>query len=206
MMILHLSCLHFHSPFVHPTNISQEKRPILDHSGLFFTSMLNVPCHMKSHKICLSYGVHPKKSLRSSISIFFSGIHDEIPRIGRGVSSIPDRAWVHYQSLNKGDHLSFFTRYGSEDDDSIVISGTYEDINLTGYAATDSVIDEDEGFLYLVSTSSPHIVIIDIQNDGQELQQDLIEETLEEITLGQNPDMYIDKIIWVLRESSQPKP
>ena len=80
----------FSLSFVHPTNISQEKRPILDHSGLFFTSAAQRP---------LPYEVPQNMSFLWSSSeeipqvkhfdFFFSGIHDEIPRISRGVSSIP---------------------------------------------------------------------------------------------------------------------
>ena len=178
----------FESSFSHPQNVLQEKMPILSEKGLFYTSGIQkpIPFEIPAH---FTGNISNQIPIGNGFRFFFSAEHDDIKRIGRATSTKPDRARVHYQSLDAGDTLSFFTRYGAEEEDSIVIRGTYDDIMLTGYLPSDSVIDEEEGFLYLVSTSSPYIVIIDIQNDGHELDENSIESVLQ----GDTPDEILDR-------------
>ena len=63
-------------------------------------------------------------------------------------------------NLNAGDTLSF---HAMEQKRTALLYVGYMRTSPLRDTTSDSVIDEEEGLLYLVSTGSPYIVIIDIQ-------------------------------------------
>ena len=130
---------------------NEEEPTIMNNSGFFFSSdstrFIRIP---------------------QSDSFYFSGIHNDVSRIGLGEESLIGQARPNYNLPNTGDVLSFETQEGSEEQKSIPLDVDINGVNLSGTNIAQASVDTERGLLFVTSRQLPYIMVVDIRDDSDD--------------------------------------
>lgn len=141
--------------------ITDEKRPIMSvANGMFHPDGLLRPV------------VVPPEDAASvggdglSWMAWYAGRMDGVDRVGRARGRQPARMHRTFAMPTPGDRISFSTEHGDESALAIPLDTSIEGGELTAPGIAGLTLDEERGFLYVVSKLRPYIFVIDVRDDS----------------------------------------
>lgn len=105
--------------------------------------------------------------------VYFTGEDEGVLRVGRAIGAEPDRLHEVVSRPTVGDSFTFVTERGDEDALSIPLDVALDDRYLTGEGLVSSLLDASRGLLYLTSSHTPDVIVVDVRDDSSGDDRDL---------------------------------
>lgn len=105
--------------------------------------------------------------LEDGVDVWFAGldIDEGVPRLGRATGTT-GTLFPAPSYPTAGDQLVFRTTGNALGEGDIVLAQTVEDFTTDGLGATAMRLDEERGFLYIPTSTSNNIIVLDVRDDS----------------------------------------
>lgn len=121
-------------------------------------------------------------------SLYFAGLDGVVARVGMAGGKDPERLHELAKRPTLGDTLSFATEKGDDEALAITLDSAVEGRSVSGEALNATLLDEERGMLYVTSSHTNYVFVLDVRDDSEDGAPDENYLDIEAILLFESSD------------------